>query len=1034
MLKCASCMHDNQSGARFCANCGVRLAVQCQACGEPATSDQRFCTSCGAALAPGIAVPAAGAELALSPVNYTPPHLAQRILANRQALRGEKKQVTVLFCDVVESTVLAGAIGAEGMHTLLSDFFTRALAQVHHFEGTVNQFLGDGFMAIFGAPLAYEDHAARAGLAAIAIRRAVADACVSSSIRGWSKVQIRMGLNSGQVVVGTIGDDLRMDYTAAGDTTHLAARLQSAAAPGEILCGETTVNAARGALEVEALAAIPLKGIATPVARFRLLDAHEHTSRIAQGKTLFVGREAELGVLLAGVAQAVAGRGGVIEIEGEPGAGKSRLMREFQIGLPAHRRTVLGQCITYGNQKPNVPIIELVRGLLETEAADHAASLADNDYLAALLGDEHALSRTKGIDPATMRGRTQQALVDYVLRRSQHAPVVLLIEDLHWADPSSIEYLSALATSLQGSHGLLVVTFRPGSDPPWPAVARLARISLTPLPADAMQQLLAQLLAVSVLSHEQQAQVTARAEGNPFFLEELVRAAVSTGEQVPGDVFDVLGARIDRLTTPDKRNLRTAAVMGREFSLDLLEEVVEGPHAQRIRLEQLIGLGFIEPMQTPRRYRFVHALTQEVTYQGMLGGERRQLHTAFATRLTAKAKDAEQDCEDIARHHLAGEIPTLALPFLETATAKALRSHTLEAAHGFVSDALRLFEAEEMTTDRLVRCVAYLLQAFPVFHFLHKHREYAELLERYAPQVEALGIPGVLGPFLAQRGHRLWVAGRFAESEALLKRALPLCEEAQDPVNAAHTCFLLIWLYAGRGECELGEQYGMRTLRYLEQAAVPLFLTFTNVGLLLCATYRGRWPAALQHGERARDIGLAAHDDGLAAFGGGFLAWSLYEMGQDQAALAEAQAALKIAPTNYFRGWCATYMAAIMARLGDAQEAMAILDQAVGYSEQAGHIAGYTLVALLRGEARIHAQEYAKAWQEMDALRALAMTIPFPFVAAGALQVQAECALRTGRAQQALELFRRAEQEFIAIDAAHRVAQVRAGAERAMRA
>ena len=333
MPECTSCRLQNPAGARFCSHCGAHLAHVCPTCGVAVTAEQRFCSACGASQ--GIAPPAAGAELAQTPANYTPPHLAARILADRQVLRGEKKQVSVLFCDIVESTVLAGELGPEGMHALLSEFFTRGLAEVHHFEGTVNQFLGDGFMAIFGAPLAYEDHAARAGLAAIAIRNAIAASRVSSRIAGWRGVQIRIGINSGEVVVGAIRDDLRMDYTAAGDTTHLAARLQSAAAPGEILVGKATLAAARGALEVEALAPVSLKGIAEPVIRYRLLHAREHTNRTAYRQTPFVGREVETNELLELVRQAELGRGGVIEIEGEPGAGKSRLMLEFQARLPA---------------------------------------------------------------------------------------------------------------------------------------------------------------------------------------------------------------------------------------------------------------------------------------------------------------------------------------------------------------------------------------------------------------------------------------------------------------------------------------------------------------------------------------------------------------------------------------------------------------------------------------------------------------------------------------------------------------------------
>lgn len=275
-MQCGSSGLENRVDARFCIECGHALGLNCPYCNATTTAGQKFCSECGQALT-GVWNKAAGAELVGAPAAY-PPHFAQRILATRQALRGEKKQVTVLFCDLVESAALAHEMGAEAMHELLSEFFTRALEHVLHFEGTVNQFLGDGFMAIFGAPLAFEDHAARAALAALAIREATAELRASASLRGAERVQVRMEINSGQVVVGAIGDDLRMDYTASGDTTHLAARLQSVAAPNEVLCGEPTVLAARDAIQVEALGAIAAKGVAEPMQRFRRMNARADQS------------------------------------------------------------------------------------------------------------------------------------------------------------------------------------------------------------------------------------------------------------------------------------------------------------------------------------------------------------------------------------------------------------------------------------------------------------------------------------------------------------------------------------------------------------------------------------------------------------------------------------------------------------------------------------------------------------------------------------------------------------------------------------
>lgn len=1041
-MNCAACLHDNKPEARFCEACGSSLTRSCAECGESLSSQARFCSSCGAAVATRVT---ADPSHPRAVADYTPKHLADKILRSKSAIQGERKQVTVLFCDMVESTALAGTLGAESMHALLSDFFAVALAEVHRFEGTVNQFLGDGFMAIFGAPLAYEDHAARAGLAALAIQNAIAGARDAGSLPGWPDVKVRMGLNSGQVVVGAIGDDLRMDYTASGDTTHLAARLQSVAAPGEILCGAATVTAARDALVVEALSHITVKGIVESITPHRLIDALEHTGRVAERRAPFTGRAAELAELNVCVNLASQGRGGVIEIEGEPGAGKSRLMLEFQAAFPAAARIAVGQCITYGKQRPNVPIAELTRGLFGLEARPGDAPIrgaqaseppagdgADADYLGALMGDAQAAAGLREMDPATVRGRTIEALVDHVLQCASRELTVLIVEDLHWADPSTLEFLSAIANAIRNTRCLMVVTFRTGSEPSWSMAARLARVTLSPLGDADGRALLAQLPEAAGLSAGQRQAVLARAEGNPFFLEELVRAVAHGDVQLPGDVFDVLGARIDRLDAEDKTRLRIAAVMGRAFSLDLLEEVTASITGQRLRVERLVTLGFIEPVAARRRFQFVHALTQEVAYQTMLGNERRQLHAAVARRLCEKAAHAEDGCEEIAHHFMESHDPQLALPFLETATAKAIRNHTLDAAHGYLVDAMRLFEAETMTPERLVRCVTYLLQAFPVFHFLHRHKEYADLIERYAPAVEALNVPALSGAFLAQRGHRHWVAARFEEAQSTLERAIPLCAESGDPVNAAHAAVMLAWTLSHRGACARGEEYGLQALQFLQPVPVPLLQTFAHVAMLLCDLYRGRWRAAQRHGEQARDIGILARDDGMAAFGGAFLSYALSQSGDSAGAIVAGQAAFTIAPTDYFRGWALAFMASARCSVGQDAEALGILEYAVGLARDSGHMGGYTLIALLLAEARLPAGQHEVARAEAEVLRTHALQIGYPLVAAGALRVQAEAQLTNGQPQQALAAFICAQQEYAAIDAAHGVAQAHAGKGRAL--
>lgn len=1030
MQSCAACAHENPAGSRYCGYCGSALVDICPVCALEVDSRQPVCGACGALLTvrerPANA--ALVARVDLPP--YTPTALVRQVLRNREALRGEWKHVTVLFCDLVESTRLAASIGAEEMHEFLSSFFTLALDQVHRYEGTINQFLGDGFMAIFGAPVAFEDHAIRAALAAIAVVDSVGAARGARSERGWRDAHVRLGLNSGPVVVGVLGNELRMDYTAAGDTTHLAARLQTYAGPGEILCGEATVRAAHGALQVTARAPLQLKGVTTPVLPFRL-DGVDATAARRPGDTgRFVGRETQLRMLDTLLATAAAGRGHVVEIAGEPGVGKSRLLREFVARLAPNIRVIVAQCISYGHQRPDVPLVDIAGALCDSDGAVLALNIGHDllDCLAALRGDRMAIARMSSLDPATVRGRTRQALVRSLQWLSQRSPLVVVIEDLHWADPSSLDYLAAIAAGVAGWRCLIVMSARPGGALAWPTGAARDRCELSPLAADEAGRLFDQQPDARVLSNQQRVQILTRAEGNPFFLEELVRSAAS-GAAVPGDVFDVLAARVDRLDAADKEVIRTAAILGRDFDVDVLAMLLCRPTGVREALTRLATQGFVEPCDADRA-RFVHALTHEVVYAGMLGSARRHLHGQVAATLESRALDPDEAAEELARHHAASDDPQAALPFLERVVARAIRRHTLETGYAAVVDAVRLYGEGDGPVERDMRCIGVLLQAFPIFHFLHRHREYAALLEARLATAERLQMPALLGPFLAQLGHRRWVEGRYPEAEKTLLRGSEICEAAGDLANAAHADFMLSWLYANLARYEESEMRGLRALRHLDRVPFPLFEVFACLGLLLAAIYRGRFADATNWAQRARCAAERGRDDGMAAFADAFLAFVHYERGDDPAAIAAGRRGLAGAPTRYFEGWAATFMAAAMVRTGGGSSALETLSQAVRYADDAGHLSGYCLVALLEAEAMVREGHLAKAAHAATELRARALAMPYPYVAGGALLVTAECALQRGAREEAASVFALAERELGAIGAEHRARQARDGSAR----
>jgi class 3 adenylate cyclase len=661
------------------------------------------------------------------PLSYTPKHLAEKILTSRSALEGERKQVTVLFCDLANSTPIAERIGPEAMHTLLNRFFELALNEVQRYEGTINQFLGDGFMALFGAPIAHEDHARRAVLATLVLQRTLQEADLRKPY--GEACQFRMGLNSGLVVVGSIGDNLRMDYTAIGDSTNLAARLQQLAEPGTILVSESTTRLVQGAVRLEALAPVEVKGKTEPVSIYKVIGTLPRRSPIASRseRTLspFVGRERELATLEALFAQVEAGQGQVVGTVAEAGGGKSRLLYEFRQRLQDKRVTYLeGRCLSYGSSIPYHPIIDLVRqfcDLTETDSPEVFAEkvrLALNDigmeaeesapYLLQLLGVKEGTESLAVLAPEAIRSRTFDTLKQMSLKGSQQRPLVFEIEDLHWIDHTSQAYLVSLVESLVGASMMLLTTYRPGYHPPWLEKSYATQISLRSLASHDAVTVVHSTRQQTALPESLERIIVQKAEGNPFFLEELTHAVIEQGDiqkevVVPDTIQGVLSARIDRLPEAHKRLLQTASVLGREFAPRLLQALWEETTPLEALLMDLKRLEFLyerargeEPV-----YVFKHALTQEVAYESCLTTRRRALHAAAGHALeTLYPEWLVERSEELAHHYTEAGLTEQAVHYWHHAGQKAIeRSANVEAiAH--LRQGLALLETLPETPQR----------------------------------------------------------------------------------------------------------------------------------------------------------------------------------------------------------------------------------------------------------------------------------------------------------------------------------------------
>jgi class 3 adenylate cyclase/tetratricopeptide (TPR) repeat protein len=709
-VRCPDCERDSPGEARFCSHCGAQLPVACAACGTVQPPEARFCPGCGRA-----------AAAASAPAGYTPRHIREQILAVRGAIEGERKQVSVLFCDIVRSSALAAELGPEEFHLAMDHFFGVALAEVHRYEGTVNQFLGDGFMALFGAPIAHEDHARRAVLAAL-------------GILARAQVQIRIGINSGLVVVGKIGDDLRVDYTAFGDTTVLAARLQAAAAPGAVLVGQRTAELVRGYFRLEEVTPVQVKE--RTVRPLRVIGLGTRTGRITAADDLspFSGRDHEMAELRRAFDVAVDGEGQVVGLAGDPGLGKSRLALEFCRVAQDHATVIAGRCLSYGASIPYLPLFELVRnacGITADDAADLVTTKIEL-WVKALELDvslahylRHAFGVTDGdhgladLDPQAIRDRTFDALNRLLAAEATRRPLVVLVEDLHWIDQTSEDFLAGLADELPSVPIMLLATYRPGYSPPWTGKSFASQLALRPLSAAASEAIVASVLAggdrsgpavpaggdrseAAGWAHEDQAAaaIAGRGEGNPFFLEELARAARdrpsdAIEDAVPETVQEVLAARIDRLSADQKAALQVAAVLGREFSLDLAEEVWDGTVPLDALLQELKRLEFLRERRrsVERTFVFKHALTRDVAYDGMLQALRRQLHGQVGAAL--EQSDVSRRFERgelLAYHYARSDKPAWAIPYLHAAGDRARDRYANQEAIAVYRQAIGLID------------------------------------------------------------------------------------------------------------------------------------------------------------------------------------------------------------------------------------------------------------------------------------------------------------------------------------------------------
>jgi predicted ATPase/DNA-binding winged helix-turn-helix (wHTH) protein/class 3 adenylate cyclase len=913
---------------------------------------------------------------------------------------GERKLVTLLGCTLAPAAALQAHEGLDALHRQMRTLYTLAQQEIHRYGGTIHHVAGTRLLAIFGAPVAHEDHARRAVLAAWGLHQRLAAS--RSEDPAEEPLAVCLGLHTGLVVMGGIGDT-QGAAAVVGDLPLAVEALQERAAPGMLLCSEATARLVRQHVRLEEVASAPVPGQPTPmriyqVMGLRTLDV-SGTQGALQARSPFVGRVHELATLHAVLAQVVGGRGQAVGIVGEPGIGKSRLLMEWRQQL--HGVTYLeGRCLSYGSATPYLPVLDLLQAHCGITPADNADAITSKvcrslravglapdteaPSLLHLLGGAAGTAQVAGSSPDTLKAHIFATLRQLWLTSSQQHPLILAVEDLHWSDPTSEEFFALLVEGLPGAALLVLGTYRPGYRPAWLEKSYATQLTVSPLSAQDSVQIVQAVLQQATVPPPLAEALLARTQGNPFFLEELAQTLVEQDAghadepvapptvipaalQLPPTVQAVLAARIDRLAPEDKHLLQTAAVIGKDVPVPLLQAIAEVPEATLHQgLAHLQAAEFL--YETPRfpehAYTFKHALTHEVAYGSLLLEQRRVLHARVVEALEALAPDrmAEQ-VERLAYHALRGEVWNKALGYCRQAGEKAMARSAYREAVGYFEQALGILQHLPEQRDTREQAIDLRLVLRDALLPSGDYGRILAYLREAESLVAALDDPHRLGRISLSLSHHFFIImGAHDQAIATSQRALALATASRDGVLHAQANNYLGLSYHTQGDYRraidcLGQTVAFfEGARRRERSGGPFLPAVTcRAWLAMCHAELGMFAA-----------GRALGDEGLR----------IAEAVTQPASLMTAS-----------RG-----IGQLSLRQGDLLRALPMLERAVGLCQEAGLPLYFPSMAAVLGAA------YTLAGRVADAVPLLTQALE-QTIATEMTGRQTYCSLTLGEAQ-----------------------------------
>lgn len=1000
-MQCSKCGFENSPEAKFCGECGGKLESLCPECKSPNPSSYKFCAECGQKLtdahqSPEVLSKNLSADDKLAKLRrYLPKGIAEKILAQKGRIEGERKQVTVMFCDLVGFSSISEGLDLEDIYPIMDKVHEILIHKVHDYEGVVNKMIGDGIMALFGAPLALEDAPQRAIRSAFSIHQEITR--YSESLKDLNgempMLQMRIGIHTGPVVVGAIGNDLQVEFTAIGNTVNLASRMENLALPGTTYVSEDTFKLAEGYFRFEHQGEKQIKGFSEPIQVYRPIVPRSRRTRFdvstERGLTPFVGRERELELLQEGFERVKTGRGQAFSIVSEAGVGKSRFLYEFRKSLGNTDVTFIeGRCLSYSSGVAYHPVIDILKAYFDilrddndqeiTQKATQGLKALNMDepstlpYILELLSVKNIASEKIAISPKGKKDRIMSICREIASKGSEKMPLVLVFEDLHWIDESSEDVLKYILEGILGAQVLLLFTYRPEFVHTWGGKSYHSQVNLNRLSNRESLSMTTLLLGTDKIEIALEEFILEKTDGIPFFIEELLKSLrdlnfiekvdetyrVAKDIQtvtIPSTIEDVIMARVDSLPDDVKNVLQTCSVIGREFRHKLLNRLIPLSehellsHLSALKNSELLYERGVYPQST---YVFKHALTQEVTYSSLLVKKRKQIHRDIGAAIEDLYQDRiEEHYELLAYHYTRSTNMSKAVEYLDLANQKAIKIHALEEAKLYFDEAIELLNTLPNTEANRQRQISLLVKQVAVFRLLFKFPEYFDLLIRYEPIANELGNPELQGALYVNLGDCEFTFGQYDQAIQTLTKAAEICETAGNMEEAGHAYAYLQLSHLYKGSYAQVLSLKKDLLRTMEKC---LNLRWYVRGLSAASRAYiclGLWNEAIKEGKNALNIAEEYSDNSQISFAAWTLSVAFSFKGDLPQAVEYGELAVQKAPPGGDKAWAQRYLGWALCRAGELNRGIELLSAGLSISKASHWMPGIIPTICALGEA-----------------------------------------------------------------------------------